>query len=73
MQKKRQKNITHGEKKIKTDSEETKTNELAHKNFNTVITVFHMFKRPEEGQNMYVETWKIILKNQNCRDENENV
>lgn len=35
-------------KSIKTDSEETKTNELAHKNINTVITVFHMFKNPEE-------------------------
>lgn len=39
-------------KSIKTNSEETKTSELAHKNIDTVITVFHMFKKPEEGQNM---------------------
>lgn len=49
----RQKNITHGEEKknqsIKTDSEQTQTNEIAK---TVIITVFHMFKQPKERHNM---------------------
>lgn len=52
MQKKRQKNITHGEKKIKTDSEETKTNELAHKNFNSYNCIPYVQKA--RGRTKYV-------------------